>query len=336
MEERIYWIEYLRAIATILVLLLHTSASYLYEINSISNSSWMIGNIIDSFTRVSVPLFFMISGYLFFNKKVPKNKNYLRIIASILFYSLIAILYLKFYLDIPVLSKIKNILFQPVFYHLWFLYMIPLIYLVSEIITVRKTKNLRLLMIGVVLFILVNPGVNDFTSMYGLTFSSLYWFDGTIIYYFLYAWFGALIGNLPEFKKRNNLISVLLLLVYFISSIIIAKFTQTLSTNAGEYIGTFYKYTGVMVAFGAVSLFLLVKINFQKLKPLKGILLWISKLSLPIYGIHAIVLDFIKREGYRNYERPLVDISLTFIFVLVLSLLVGMGIKAIDKKHLVS
>ena len=69
--QREIWLDFLRAIACILVVLLHTSAPYLYKIQTIPMRSWHVGNYVDSFTRISVPLFFMISGYLFFGEKRP-------------------------------------------------------------------------------------------------------------------------------------------------------------------------------------------------------------------------------------------------------------------------
>lgn len=64
--KKILWLDYTRAIGCCMVVLLHTASEFILKSTSIIN--WEVANIIDSFTRVCVPLFFMISGYLFSEK----------------------------------------------------------------------------------------------------------------------------------------------------------------------------------------------------------------------------------------------------------------------------
>ena len=66
MLNKILWLDYVRAIACCMVVLLHTAAEYVLKSEGVN---WNFANLVDSFTRVCVPLFFMISGYLFFRKK---------------------------------------------------------------------------------------------------------------------------------------------------------------------------------------------------------------------------------------------------------------------------
>ncbi|MFX4994063.1 acyltransferase family protein, partial [Acinetobacter baumannii] len=73
--------------ACCMVILLHTAAEYVLKSN---NTDWLIANVVDSFTRVCVPLFFMISGYLFFSNKTVKIKNFIKILTALTFYSFIA------------------------------------------------------------------------------------------------------------------------------------------------------------------------------------------------------------------------------------------------------
>lgn len=62
--KRNYTIDTLRTIATLLVVLLHVSAEYVLDgMNSkIYDVSFWVGNIIDSFPRICVPIFVLISG----------------------------------------------------------------------------------------------------------------------------------------------------------------------------------------------------------------------------------------------------------------------------------
>lgn len=66
MQEKISWITNLRGIACLMVVMIHSTTWYITHPHSISLFEWDIANLLNSASRVSVPLFFMISGYLFF------------------------------------------------------------------------------------------------------------------------------------------------------------------------------------------------------------------------------------------------------------------------------
>lgn len=68
MQPKIYWIDNLRGIACLMVVMIHTTTWYVTNAHSVSPVTWDIANVLNSASRVSVPLFFMISGYLFFGE----------------------------------------------------------------------------------------------------------------------------------------------------------------------------------------------------------------------------------------------------------------------------
>lgn len=71
MTNKIGWIDNLRAVACIMVVMIHATTYSLTSGSSVGEFSWDIANLLNSASRVGVPLFFMISGYLFFGEKVP-------------------------------------------------------------------------------------------------------------------------------------------------------------------------------------------------------------------------------------------------------------------------
>lgn len=79
MQPKIYWIDNLRGIACLMVVMIHTTTWYVINAHSVSPITWDIANVLNSASRVSVPLFFMISGYLFFGERSAQSRHFLRI-----------------------------------------------------------------------------------------------------------------------------------------------------------------------------------------------------------------------------------------------------------------
>ncbi|STL19999.1 O-acetyltransferase [Escherichia coli] len=94
MQPKIYWIDNLRGIACLMVVMIHTTTWYVTNAHSVSPVTWDIANVLNSASRVSVPLFFMISGYLFFGERSAQPRHFLRIGLCLIFYSAIALLYI--------------------------------------------------------------------------------------------------------------------------------------------------------------------------------------------------------------------------------------------------
>lgn len=79
MQPKINWIDNLRGIACLMVVMIHTTTWYITNAHSVSPLNWDIANVLNSASRVSVPLFFMISGYLFFGARCAQPRHFLRI-----------------------------------------------------------------------------------------------------------------------------------------------------------------------------------------------------------------------------------------------------------------
>ncbi|CDK71879.1 Inner membrane protein YiaH [Klebsiella pneumoniae IS46] len=73
MQEKIHWITNLRGIACMMVVMIHSTSWYITHPHAITLLQWDIANLLNSASRVSVPLFFMISGYLFLGNAAPSR-----------------------------------------------------------------------------------------------------------------------------------------------------------------------------------------------------------------------------------------------------------------------
>ncbi|HCD8594903.1 TPA: O-acetyltransferase WecH, partial [Escherichia coli] len=210
MQPKIYWIDNLRGIACLMVVMIHTTTWYVINAHSVSPITWDIANVLNSASRVSVPLFFMISGYLFFGERSAQSRHFLRIGLCLFFYSAIALLYIALFTSINVELALKNLLQKPVFYHLWFFFAIAVIYLVSPLIQVKNVGGKMLLVLMVVIGIIANPNtVPQKIDGFEWLPINLY-INGDTFYYILYGMLGRAIGMMDTQHKALSWVSAAL------------------------------------------------------------------------------------------------------------------------------
>lgn len=143
--ERNQTIDTLRTLATLLVILLHVSAEYVVtgKDNLTFDTSFWIGNIVDSFSRICVPLFVLISGMFLVGRSETLKQSYQkrasRILIPLIFWTTIYILYrvsLSFFKNtiINIEELLISIISGKPFYHMWYLFMIIGLYLITPIL----------------------------------------------------------------------------------------------------------------------------------------------------------------------------------------------------------
>ena len=121
-----YRLDKLRAISCIMVVIIHVANYYGREFGDVSAMSFLGALIYSTISRVSVPVFFMISGMLLLNKPVDLRKNTKRIVEKFL-YSAFTVLLITAWDVLYVGEKFKNyigLLGEPERSLLWFLYAI--------------------------------------------------------------------------------------------------------------------------------------------------------------------------------------------------------------------
>jgi len=331
MQSKISWIDNLRGIACLMVVMIHTTTWYVTNAHSISPASWDIANILNSASRVSVPLFFMISGFLFFGERSAQPKHFIRIASCLAFYSTVALLYIILFTSINAESGLKNLLQKPVFYHLWFFFAIIVIYLVSPLIQVKNVSGKMLLALMVVVGIVANP--NTVSQKIG----SVEWLpvnlyiSGDTFYYILYGMLGRAIGMMDTHRRGLNGLCAAL---FIIGVVVISRGTLHELQWRGNFADTWYLYCGPMVFICAVALLTLVK-NTLNERPLP-VLAFISRHSLGIYGFHALVIHALRTRGVELKSWPALDIVWIFTATLAVSLLLSMLLQKIDTRRFVS
>ena len=142
MHKRDLNLDFLRVFAAFAVVCLHVSVVVVETNPDIHSHVWWVGNIADAFSRWCVPIFVMVSGALLLSRSSDLQplefyrRRMGRLFAPLMFWSL-------FYL---LLSSYENGGFDPnlvansilqgqPYYHLWYLYMVVGLYLVTPLIS---------------------------------------------------------------------------------------------------------------------------------------------------------------------------------------------------------
>jgi surface polysaccharide O-acyltransferase-like enzyme len=330
-NTRSVWIDNIRIIATIAVIMVHVATPAVftkYNPNNSDNTVWWIGNIYDSLCRFCVPVFVMLTGALLLPQSISLSnfikKRLNRIILPFIFWSLI---YIAFNLALKFRDEGAHVAMQHIIPwvisqfaqgaapHLWYVYMI----------------------IGLYLFIpIIQPWIATASSK--------------AILYFLGIWFVTMLFHQQTFVAVNSPLDLryftgyagYLVLGYFISErLVVSKaifyraillfVTGVAFTIAGTYIYThnqgafshaFYEYLTFNVLFAATGLFIIIK-NKQIVSgsnALSKVRTFVSRYGYGIYLSHLLVISILSHFTI-DYSliTPLIGIPLTTSICLLIS-----------------
>jgi len=321
--NRIIYLDIIRVFAIACVVILHSAFTFLYKFNSIPLYEWQIANIYDLLVRMSVPLFFMISGVLFLKmKNEPLNiffkKRFIKIFLPLLGWSFIYILFRKYILKDFILSFIRK-----EYYHLWFIYTLLGIYLFIPILKIIvKNSPKELLYYYVFLFFISNAIFTIFTDLlhfdipdYLLMMES---FSGYLVLGYL----------LSSFMIRKNHF-IFAIIIFILATIFTAYGTYYLTNLQGGFNDFFYRYTSISTIFQSAGIFVVIRYiveiysnNVQK----TFLYILITILSLCLFGIyliHSIIMWFLEHKILNNLETQiLIYIPLLAILTYSISFIV--------------
>ena len=185
-NNRIYYLDVLRVIACLSVVMLHSSAAYVMK--DIGSFNFWAGNFFNSLARIGVPLFVMISGTLMLDKNYEMNaKKIKRHIKKmvIFFVSWSAIYCVLSNIAEPLLTKqqisvdIADIVssFIKGHYHLWFIYLIVGLYLIVPLLRLwvrdENKKYVEYFIILSLVFTYILPQIISIGRNYSSLFETL-------------------------------------------------------------------------------------------------------------------------------------------------------------------
>lgn len=335
--NRIYYLDCLRVIACLSVIMLH--ASSLYVKKDFGTLNFWIGNILNSLTRVGVPIFVMLSGALLLDKDydyTPKKliKKITKMIFFYIFWSTVYSIAIQIISPDLVRSKtggsvMKNILFFigtfiQGYYHLWFVYLIIGLYLIVPLLRLwvndENKKQVEYFIVLSIIFTYAIPQIISIVSNYCAPFSILkdvvenklcMEYIGGFTTYFILGWY----MHNYNIKINGDVCTLGILSLY-----ITILGTYILSSSTGRAI-QMYDELGLNVLLQSLVVFGGVKALFINKEHINNkFVSMISKNSLGIYAMHAIVVDFMYKILSKNgFEIAIINIPVVFMISFIVS-----------------
>lgn len=305
-----------------LVVILHASSSYVKTAAISQNLSFdfVIANVFDSFSRICVPLFVLISGrFLLGRQESPGSfyrKRSSRILIPLISWSFIYMLYSilgSYFFNgswevEPIVEALIN--GRP-FYHLWYLYMLIGMYAITPVLNFLMSrisgKSVKLMASG---FLVIGFILDLMVYRLGMEVPFPFW----PVFYVGYFMWGYLL------KESRSIAPSILILIYISSSIFIVVLTH-MTVKSGSFY--FYNYLSPFVIFGALAVYKL----FDQLNLKSNFLSRMASLSFGIYLVHAGILDALNKllslSGITIFSHPALGIPFKFLLVFPLSALIS-------------
>jgi len=333
MIVRTTYLDILRIISIFSVIVIHVSMDSWLNLK-IYSIDWQIANIFDSISRFAVPVFIMVSGALFLNPKKTVQfktifkKYILRIVIAFIFWSFLYATFngLSIYKEINI-ELLKYIIKRFIIgeYHMWFLYTIVGLYLITPFLKkIVENRNLAKSFLvlsftfsSLIPFLQLLPVLNKTEVLTDKL--NLYFFLGYSFYYmlghYLYTY---------EFSRQIKSIIYSLGLLSLFCTILSTNLLITISKF--DFLSTNYGYTVNLmpnIVFMSSSVFLLIKSLFYG-KELKRneLIIRLSKLSFGAYLIHVFFIKILALMSISSTSfTTILSVPVMSILVFIMSFL---------------
>lgn len=311
------WINSLRVLAAMAVVVIHISAPFVTS--NLFSGTWWMGHGLDTISRFAVPMFLMITGALLLHKEEPINvfarKRAWKIVLPFLGWSLFYYL-LANRTSGSVTDFIKNLLGNGNHYHLWYLYLIVLLYLFIPIL--RKVVS-QLPNSYVWYYALIAGSITTITSFLG-------WVGWPLIIYANPFSTGVALLLLGYAITHKEMKIKYLNWIGGISTGIVFVGTYLLVLHDKAFNEMLYNALGIFIMLQAVMIFAYVyqkKEVFNRVGDSK-VVRFIAAHSFGVYLIHPFVIMVVNKffpQSLFTLEYGYIGFFTKFLLVLGLSLL---------------
>ncbi len=304
-----------------MVVCIHVSNYYSrgYGLGEVSNPSYIFSIIVNGISRVSVPIFFMISGALLIDETVLIRKSLKRVKSTFLTLLLWSFIYLIWnYCYRNRMYDFRLVFEEPIKSHLWFLYAILGMYIVLPFLQNMFKDMQDILMryfVGMWFLFLTLEYILALCDL-KVTYQIPLVGDSCYLGYFALGYIiKKTIKKVPIPSKVCYACAVILL------SLVI-MLTYVFTTTDGVHYEELFQYRNVLIAVPAALIFYDAIKNPHRTYSdrTKKMLTFLSRHTFMIYLCHVIFLDIVKLEFAPRSMSSFVGIPLYSAFVFGCSL----------------
>lgn len=328
-NEKTYFLDFLRVISCLAIIFLHVQHTAVSDDPTVSMA--IRQNLIFVVTNLqwAVPMFFMISGYIFLGIKKECSyksmlKYYIRLILVILFiytfFNIIELLWTEkvFNLDMFFKSVIKMINGKS-FDHLWLINSIFTIYLIMPVFKLFYDKadyNLDVFILISFLFIYLIPTINKYLPF---QIGTYYIFDWQMFYVFLGGYFAK--KKIVNSMFNNVVMGLLLILIAILNYYSFYYMNNAFMSYSSRFLVVFY-----------TSLIFLLSINILNRK--NKFISEVSKYTFNVYIYHVIFIHIMTKVLYIYPLRhnPFFSIIIAYVAITFISFIFCIVLQFLMKK----
>ena len=317
-KNRVYYLDVLKILACFAVVMIHVTAENWYT-DDIS-AYWLVNNSYNALSKWSVPVFVMVSGALFLSRDIPIKRLFTKYILRMLILLFIwGMVYWCFAAKTVspgvLIDSLKKIFSGKVYSHLWYLFMLTGLYLITPVIRGFVRNSARtVIFYSIALLFSIQVVLPYLTSEITAAESLIKAFRlSPFADYLLYYLAGYYI-NTFEIKKLKRLT---LYSVAFTAMIIIVVISDVVSFRQGTPY-TIYGYFSIGTSLTAFAIFLLMKQaeRFLSSDIIRSVISFISPLTFGIYLLHFIIIKKFSEFGINsNMVNPIAGAPITAFLV---------------------
>lgn len=311
-NSHIEYIEVLRVLSMFSVVFLHVAAGSLR--GNYGSAVWHFSNILTSIMSTAVPIFFMISGALLMNSKKTLSiettfkKRLPKVLIPFLAWSFGAVAYYLLVnyvitgnLDTgSAVGRIKNMPGQATTVHLWFMYALIPLYIISPLLKKLVDSLTReLVLYMMVLWLVFSSLLPTAAAFLPAKYQPLLTLNSSYNLNFMTGYIGYFLAGYYLMRSEKRISKKILAAIITVDTALIAAGTWIKTVEIEKYSEFFKSYSRIFTLVLSVAIFLFVKELFAQ-KSLKGrlknIFRTLSALSFGVYLVHNLLVDLISRK----------------------------------------
>lgn len=328
------WIAWSRLLAIVAVVSIHVFSHFALSWGDVAPRLWHAGNLVYAATRFCVPLFVLVSGAVLLGRTEPVRTFYARRAARI---AIPLVVWTVFFLWFDAWTQgrpvtgytfVQGFLWGTPYYHLYFLYVIAGLYLVTPFLRRFIAASSRRLVVAaaVVCIVLASADKLQHLLMGGGGFNAFSYFVPWLGYYLL----GYVVATTTWRPPRLALASVFAACV-----LLTAAGSWWLFGLVGMQDGrVLYDYFSPQNVVATLALALLIRSLAASPGRFDRPLGWLAGLTFGVYLIHPIPLELVRRLGL-SFADPNVDAAFHLGLVVALLVVCGLVVAGLRKIPLI-